>query len=647
MYKKLLLLSLFAIILGCSEKNNLHVKNSNIYYKNSHVGKLSSSETEGIRTSDKVEAIDANTLKVTRTFTALETKDSVRLTLDLCHASKSNYSMIPSVCYNGNNWGRGKEPKGFSTDGVCHSYSYRRTAIPGATYSEGDKFVVAMWSDTPQNAKEAYSCSIMPDSTTVTHSLIIPEEERPFTYIDKNRYGKEFTQKLAMNKGDKIVLTAYIFVTEKGENGTHTARFLDKAWELAKKDYAKVIPADKVWEYGVKYAKESLWAEEESYKGFSIGMVPDGEQGWKQRPFGKYEIGWCGQNASFINSLLTDYLKNGNEESRDKAIAALDTWTAAEMQKENGFYITHYDYVMQKREKTVSDACNLGTAACNFFETATLLEKCNLSERVPHIKKVATSICDFVKADQQPSGIYGKGWNSDGECLYRDGTVGAFMIPAMIKAFEATGDKSYYESAIKAYNYYYGEFAKLGYTTAGALDTWCIDKESSISLLRAALSLYDITGDSTYIAKAERTSQYLSTWLWHYKDRYENESDITRYDYNTFGATSVSVQHNHLDVYALLWVSEWLRLAELTGRDIWREKALAIWTNGCQLISDGTLEINGRVRPVGGQNEAFFNCIWGYNGKSRINNWLVAWPGAFRLETLRKLPDWSVLDTAK
>ena len=217
----------------------------------------------------------------------------------------------------------------------------------------------------------------------------------------------------------------------------------------------------------------------------------------------------------------------------------------------------------------------------------------------------------------------------------------------MIKAFEATSDKSYYESAIKAYNYYYGEFAKLGYTTAGALDTWCIDKESSISLLRAALSLYDITGDSTYIAKAERTSQYLSTWLWHYKDRYENESDITRYDYNTFGATSVSVQHNHLDVYALLWVSEWLRLAELTGRDIWREKALAIWTNGCQLISDGTLEINGRVRPVGGQNEAFFNCIWGYNGKSRINNWLVAWPGAFRLETLRKLPDWSVLDTAK
>ena len=66
-----------------------------------------------------------------------------------------------------------------------------------------------------------------------------------------------------------------------------------------------------------------------------------------------------------------------------------------------------------------------------------------------------------------------------------------------------------------------------------------------------------------------------------------------------------------------------------------------------QLISDGTLEINGKIRPVGGQNEAFFHCRWGFDDasdKSRINNWLVAWPGAFCLETLRKLPDWKMLD---
>ena len=152
-----------------------------------------------------------------------------------------------------------------------------------------------------------------------------------------------------------------------------------------------------------------------------------------------------------------------------------------------------------------------------------------------------------------------------------------------------------------------------------------------------------------YIANAERISYYLSTWLWHYKASYASDSDVTLHGYSTFGATSVSVQHHHLDVYALLWVGEWLRLAELTGNDVWRQKALAVWTNGCQLISDGSLEVNGLVRPVGGQNEAFFNCSWGHSwgnsDKSRMNNWLVAWPGAFRLETLRKLSDWNVLDS--
>ncbi|MBR2607332.1 MAG: hypothetical protein IKC70_05315 [Bacteroidaceae bacterium] len=644
----ILIISMLAIIVGC-DNGRISIKEGKLYFCNEKVGEFTPCTQTGVRFEDAVERIDDNILKVTRTFTAEENIDSVRLTFDFCHAYKCQQVIIPSVCYNGNHWGRGKEPKGFKTNDVWHTYSYRRTPIPGATYSEGEKFAVAVWSKKPANEAEAFSCSIMPDSTSVTHSLIIPEEERPFTYVDKNKYGSEYTKKMSMNKGDKRDIQAYIFVADKGTRKSPLTLFLDKAWAFAEKDYPNIITTDKVWEYGVKYAKEHLWAEEDDYKGFSIGLVPDGEAGWKQRPFIKYEIGWCGQNASFINTLLVDYLKTGNEESRDKALAALDTWTAPQTQYENGFYVAHYDNILDKRQNIVSDACNLGTAAYNFFETAELLEKSNLPERIARVKEIALGICNFVKADQQPSGVYGKGWNNAGECLYRDGTVGAFMIPPMLVAYKITGNNDYLQSAQKAYEYYYTEFSKNGYTTAGALDTWCIDKESSMPLLRASLNLFDITGDSVYIENAVQTSYYLSTWLWHYKADYGNDTDMMRYDYNTFGATSVSVQHHHLDVYALFWVGEWLKLAELTGNSAWREKALAIWANGCQLISDGTLEIKGRVRPTGGQNEAFFNCRWGFGGapgKSRINDWLVAWPGAFRLEVLRKLADWSVLDAA-
>lgn len=172
------------------------------------------------------------------------------------------------------------------------------------------------------------------------------------------------------------------------------------------------------------------------------------------------------------------------------------------------------------------------------------------------------------------------------------------------------------------------------------MDTWCIDKESSISLLHSALKLYNLTSNKEYLDDAVAVSYYLSTWLWHYNGIYPENDNFTQYNYKTFGATSVSVQHHHLDPYALFWVPEWFELTKLTGDSQWKEKAIAIWNNGCQLISDGTLVINGRVRPVGSQNEAYLQSHWNWDAAphfDRINSWLVAWPGAFRLETLRKL----------
>jgi hypothetical protein len=644
MKKIFIVFSLLAAVVSCAGPS-LSVKDGSVFYGKAKVGTLMSGADEYVSYCDRVEKIDHNTIRVVRTFTALEDVDSVRLTLDFRHDSECAFAMIPSVCYNGNDWGRGEEPKGFKTDGVCHTYSYRRTPIPGATYSEGKDFSVAMWGVVPDSEEDAFSCSLMPEESYVIHSLIYPEEEQPFTYSNRDSYSDGRARRFSMRKGDTRSIEAYLHVSAKEDGRYLPASFLDKAWELADKEYAEVMPPEKIWEYGVRYAKEYLWAEENEYKGFSIGLVPDEDGRWKQRPFGKYEVGWCGQNASFANSLLVDYIKSGDKTSLDKALATIDTWTSPVLQYDNGLYVTHYDNILDSVERPVSDACNLGTAAYNFFEAAGLLESCGQTGLVERLRNTALGICNFVKADQQTSGVYGRGWYPDGECYVREGTVGAFMIAPMIRAYDATSDVSYLESAKKAFDYYYGEFERLGYTTAGALDTWCIDKESSMPILRSALMLYDATGDRSYIDKAENVSYYLSTWLWHYKADFAPEEDAARYGYNTFGATSVSTQHHHLDVYAVMWVAEWLKLAELSGNDMWHEKALAVWTNSCQFVSDGTLEINGHIRPAGSQNEAFFECNWGgYPENKRINDWLVAWPGAFRLETLRTLSDWSVME---
>jgi hypothetical protein len=605
------------------------------------VGQLLDNKPEGMKVAGETVRLDSSTFKIVRRYTALREIDSVSLSLDFQHHSRSHFWMIPAVSYNGNRWGRGKEPKEAAENGRWRTFSYRRTPVPGATYSEGERFAVATWSDTPDGEYHDFSCSLAPEESQTTHRILWPEEELPSMYSDRDRHTNGYKKHVSLKKGEAVTLTLYLAVSAVEPDHRAMRHFMRRAWEYSEKPAVPVFDAQKLWDLGIRYATESLWAEEGSFKGFSIGLTADGEKGWKQRSGGKYEIGWCGQNASLANSLLTDYLKNGRAESLNKALATLDTWATA-CPLPNGLFVTHYDNILNRNDNFVMDACNLGVAALNFFEARDLTRAAGIDR--PQYEHIARNICDFVKADQQSEGLYARGWTPDGKCYVREGTIGCFMVPPMLEAYRRSGDSAYLASAKKAYAYYLKELKTDGYTTAGALDTWCIDKESSAPLLRSSLMLYDITGNPAYLDDAVSVSYYLSTWLWHYQGIYPDGDNFTEYRYSTFGATSVSVQHHHLDPYALSWVSDWIKLAVLTGDSQWKEKALAVWRNGSQLVSDGALEINGRIRPAGSQNEAYFECNWafGASGK-RINSWLVAWPGAFRLETLRRLNDYQLL----
>ena len=121
-------------------------------------------------------------------------------------------------------------------------------------------------------------------------------------------------------------------------------------------------------------------------------------------------------------------------------------------------------------------------------------------------------------------------------------------------------------------------------------------------------------------------------------------SGLDRLHYDTFGGTAVSTSHHHMDAYALSYVPALFKLAHLTGRAEWAERAEAAFQNGIQGISDGTLAIyDGDIRPRGSSDEGFVHTNWGrvtngpglWNDAYETTRWLVAWPCAFRLEVLR------------
>jgi len=123
---------------------------------------------------------------------------------------------------------------------------------------------------------------------------------------------------------------------------------------------------------------------------------------------------------------------------------------------------------------------------------------------------------------------------------------------------------------------------------------------------------------------------------------YAPEDEINQYHVCVKGLTSVSAQHHHLDMYAGIVVPYVRELAEITGDERWKTRAEMMWRAVLQYIGDGELVVHDVVRPVGSQNEALFHCRWNFQGGRRgaLNDWLGAWPCAFRLSVLAAEKEW-------
>lgn len=593
--------------------------------------------------SDRVREVGPGLYEWTRTFRydGQDYVHPVRLTMDVEALYGSRYSLIPAVMYDGNAWGKGLEPKGFVKDGQPWTFAYHRTSIPGATYSESEAWSVALFS-APGQLVGGFSCSLEPRPDKTVHRLVWPEEETPQVYAMRDAYQPAYHGDLRVSRGQTIELKAWIVIGEvkTARHGWHA--LLDAAWALNAKPVKPRFGPEELWEMGAQFAADQLWAEEKGFKGFSIGLSWDPqEQGWVQRQAWKYEIGWAGQNISLANSMLHDYLLTNERRSLDKGIQGLETWLK-NARLPNGLFRCHYDYIigLEDPKNEVQDACNLGQAAQGYFEAFDLAARCGL--RKPEYRAAALGVCDFALNAMSNDGRIGKTWTSAGKAVDREGTIGAFLIPPLVTAFRATHKAAYLAGAEKAFAFYINEFLKNGFTTAGALDTDCIDKESATPLLKAALELYDVTGKAPYLRWAEDVSYYLSTWQWHYSVPFAEGTVLRGLGYDTYGGTAVSTQHHHQDPYALIIVNDWIKLAQLTGHPVWRERAVAAWANGTNGISGGDLVVMGKKRPYGSQDEGFLHTRW--LQPFAVSQWLVAWPTAFRLETLRQNPNWAAFN---
>ena len=557
------------------------------------------------------------------TRTTVQPTDHMVLRFITCE--QPAYIMVPGLNYNGNEFGDRLDYVGITDHktGLPWRYAWHRETVAGATWSEGVRFGCGMY--LPEDQHDA-SCSVYPSEEGTVHELLWPEQEGPRVYRQKH----EWIDGYEIPGQQKHRFAAYLVITPLTRPRAGWHALMDAAWRTERKVIRRWYDDERLRELGIRYAHSLIDHEPDGFIGFSIGnQWEDGA--YRHRQTQKYEIGWCGQNASLAVSLLAESQRTGDMRHAQAALEVLDAWVRAT--RPNGLIPTHYDDNMytQGFAKTV-DACNLGTAALQFFEAYDRCRALGIDRR--SYEDTALAICDFAVRVMREDGAIGKSWlEKDLSPAVTEGTVGAFLTMALSAAAARYPEGPYRQAAERSMLYYIGELRQNGYTTAGALDIYCVDKESSIPLLKSALMLHQLTGEARYLEMAVDAAYYLSTWQVHFTKSYPPQSPLGQMGFDTFGGTVVSTTHLSIDHFALCYVNDLIRLSSLTGDPVWKERAEAIWLNGQQGVSDGTLTVEGRLRPAGSQDEGLQYTYW--SELDCPTRWLVAWPGAFRLEQLR------------
>ncbi len=567
--------------------------------------------------------------------------------------------LIPCVNYNGNQWGEGKEPKGlYHENGEAWIHAYDRTGIPSCSVCENADIALSIFASNRDADSLRSSCSILQgENGALRQRVHHPVTEAPYTYCDNDQYTDRYDEYITLQPGERFTVEIYVLASVPRYKNYGIADTLDRVLELMPFSRKASMSPEEIWRCGIEYARTLISVAPDGKKLSCIGIR--GEPESKTLQYSRqFEIGWCGQNILSCRMQITDYIQSGRQELLVDALEMLDNWVVK--QAENGLILAHYEWYTQGREWNyvpldpsqswashtpydtgwLPETCNLGWAASEMMKTYDLLRSIGIDR--PAYRDFSLKICDFFVERYSPEYGFGKAWNFDGTPAETGGTIGGFITMALIEVYKITKDERYLQTAAASMDLYVRRDIDEFVCTAGAIDCTCVDKETAGPFIISALDLYEITGDKKYIDYALRAAYYFCSWLFHYDALYPPQAEFTQYGYYTSGSTAVSTQHPALDQWGELMCPEFLRLYRITGDEKWRTRARMMWYNATQLIAtEDSPPIHGIKRPVGSQNEAFFQCRWGHrpdsNDRGHLNDWLVAWVNLFRLTALDRL----------
>ncbi len=595
---------------------------------------------------DSVEEVESGLYKVTRTVkNPSRYERTLKLYFDLKDSFEYKKFTIPCVSFDGNVVSAGKEPHGLECDGETWIHGYDRMPIPACTVVETKDTVVSLFvSDKDENSLNTGTGLVDNKDGTLTHRIVYPYTEAPYSYTGHDEIGPRFDTYITLSPLEEFTTELYIFIgTPKWEN-YGTATVFEIAEKIFVNERAPELTPENVYRLGLAYCRFCAHEAKDGHWMFRNCLLPDPKDPKGYRfLWNSYEAGWSGQNISQARLFINEYIKNGenSREYLDIALSCLDGF--ANTQKENGLIAKGYNIYLDKTTKPV-DVCNLGWAAAEFIRSYELLKDTEFAR--PRYLDVARGICDFLIGKFNYDTGFGLSYNEDGTAVPGSGSIGGFGIMAILELYKATGEEKYLAACEEASDFYFKRDLDNFLCTAGAIDCTCVDKETAYPFIATSLDMYEITKKDIYLERAKKAAYYFYSYAFLYDVPTPPDSDFHTYGFYTTGSTSVSAQHPVLDSWGSIVVVEMIRLYKITKEDIWLLRVRLLWESAilCITTEDNMKEVHGRIRPLGAQNEAYFQTRWArpsyyFNVEKRgsLNHLFADWCGSYRMQTLDKM----------
>jgi hypothetical protein len=537
--------------------------------------------------------------------------------------AEDSYHMIPGMSYNDNPFGEGLYPKNVTKNENQFLFRADRLAIPGQLVSTKD-FSLGFYRLNEKLEKgaidgEQFSVGFMNRSDHHELTFYYPERELNRSYGRKGEWNTPYRKGMSLSEGQTVSSVFYLTVRERKTKHDYA----DILWSImsrAKKENRprQALTLLEAYRKRVEGANKHFWTtagtdieEARNTKGWYGHRVNDLDQR-ATLDILDFRVGFIGRSLMMATETLRLGLETNHNDRVMRATQLID-WFCDQAPTKDGWFFPDYN---GKKWFTSWKADSISTrkqaeGVIQLLE-AYHLAKSNQQEHPQWLHTAKRALYWLIEHGQE--GAYSRWYQFDGSLADPLQTHTPYVITALIKMYQLTGESNYLSEAQKNWEWVVDHIIEPEVYFGGTLDASTEDKEAAIITAEAGVMLFEVTQDYIYLEGAKKACDQVLSYMMMYNITFPKGTSLEQQGFQTFGTTLVSPENNHIDPYT---TSALIKVGVYSGDMKYAQAGVANLQATTQDISSELL-----------QREIWYQGPWWYFdqlGKGNAQPWSVGW----------------------